>query len=44
LEKANIICNRQLLPGDIKAGRNYEASRRDKVRYSRGYKARYEGA
>ncbi len=24
LEKANIICNRQLLPGDIKAGRNYK--------------------
>ncbi|MCS6768398.1 MAG: serine hydroxymethyltransferase [Candidatus Nitrosocaldus sp.] len=23
LEKAGIICNRQLLPGDIKAGRNY---------------------
>ena len=23
LEKANIICNRQLLPGDIKAGRHY---------------------
>ncbi len=23
LEHANIICNRQLLPGDIKAGRNY---------------------
>ncbi len=24
LERANIICNRQLLPGDIKAGRNYK--------------------
>lgn len=23
LEKANIIVNRQLIPGDIKAGRNY---------------------
>ncbi|MEM4387064.1 MAG: serine hydroxymethyltransferase, partial [Candidatus Nitrosocaldus sp.] len=24
LERAGIICNRQLLPGDIKAGRNYK--------------------
>ena len=23
LEKAGVICNRQLLPGDIKAGRHY---------------------
>ena len=27
LEKANIILNRQLLPGDIKAGKNYMTSK-----------------